>query len=156
MSPWAESKTLSFLSASLLVFTTLILPGSTRSLGIRAEQCPIPNWHVDAINITYSNDTYIPGTASFTLSNTVTNKTEALSCPLTFNSLCQILGTPNDETLQVVMQVNIDAAYITLNQSWTCHDQLNQSTTYVLHTLMLRSRAANRDLARLLSLGPGL
>ena len=118
---------LTLLSAVLMV---LVVPTSTYVQLARTD-CPIPNWHVDAINVTYSDDTYSPGSASFVLSNSLTNKTEALTCPLTFNSICQIMGTPNDETLQVVLQVNIDVATMSLNQSWTCHDQLNQSVTCV-------------------------
>ncbi len=99
---------LALLSAVLMVG---VVPTSTYVQLARTD-CLIPNWHVDAINVTYS-----PGSASLVLSNSLTNKTEALTCPLTFNSVCQIMGTPNDETLQVVLQVNIDVATMTLNQS---------------------------------------
>jgi hypothetical protein len=123
---------LTLLSAAL---TLLIIPSSARRVFVRRAECPVPNWAVDAINVTYSDDTDTPGNAAFVLSNSLTNNTEALTCPLTFNTLCQILGTFNDETLQILLQVNIDVAFITLNQSWTCHDQLNQSITYVISLL---------------------
>jgi hypothetical protein len=126
-----------FLALLSAVFLVFVIPSSTRHVGVRRGDCPVPNWTVEGINVTYSNETYTPGTASFVLSNSVTNKTESLTCPLTFNSLCQILGTPNDETLQVLLQVNIDAAYMTLNQSWVCHDRLNQSVTYVFSSSAL-------------------
>lgn len=127
----AHTDRVSLLTILSIVFLAFTLPSSSFHIGTKGADCAVPNWHVDAINVTYSDETYTPGTASFVLSNSVTNKSDTLTCPLTFNSLCQILGTPNDETLQVLLQVNIDTAYMTLNQSWTCHDAGNQSVTYV-------------------------
>jgi len=113
------------------VWMLLVIPSATFHIIRRTSDCAVPSWTVDTIDVTYSNETYTPGTASFVLSNTLTNSSESLTCPLTFNTLCQILGTPGDETLQVLLQVNIDVAFMTLNQSWTCHDQTTQITTYV-------------------------
>lgn len=120
----------------------IVVRASSTSLGrsTMMTDCSTPNWTVEGISITYSNETYTPGTASFELSNSITNKTESLTCPLTFNSMCQILGTPNDETLQVLLQVNIDVVYMTLNQSWTCHDQTTQPATYVLNSFLVGTR----------------
>ncbi|KAH8901794.1 hypothetical protein BR93DRAFT_962850 [Coniochaeta sp. PMI_546] len=137
-----KAEWLSLITILSLVLMIFISPSSTTIAHVTRADCPTPNWTVEAINITYSNETYTPGTASFALSNSITNKTESLTCPLTFNSLCQISGTPNDETLQVLLQVNIDVAYMTLNQSWTCYDQLGQK---VISTFVIGTGTLNLD-----------
>lgn len=57
----------------------LVIPSSATPVSLTRADCPIPNWRVNAINVTYSNDTYVPGSASFVLSNSLTDETESLT-----------------------------------------------------------------------------
>jgi hypothetical protein len=57
--------------------------------------------------------------ASFTITNTQTNTTEALSCPLRISYQCQFNGTPKNPTLTVWLQLNL-AAYFSFLDTKEC------------------------------------
>jgi hypothetical protein len=78
-------------------------------------------WSVYGLNVTYTADETIKhGSATFTLMNTYTNHTECLNCSLRFNSICEFHGTPGDKGLQIWLQLNLELAYVTINQSMPC------------------------------------
>jgi len=78
-------------------------------------------WSVKELTVTYVPDlTKGSGTGAFTLTNTRTNFSEKLKCTLRANYLCDYQGTPGDPGLSIWLQLNLDIAYITINQSWSC------------------------------------
>lgn len=80
-------------------------------------------WSIKGLTVTYVPDlTKGSGTGAFTLTNTRTNYSEALKCNLRANYLCDYQGTPGDPGLSIWLQLNLDIAYITINQSWACGD----------------------------------
>ncbi|KAK3311890.1 hypothetical protein B0H66DRAFT_102025 [Apodospora peruviana] len=84
------------------------------------DACKVPNWTVQNISVTYSNDTYTPGSATFNVTNSVTSQVETITCPLSFNTLCRLDSTPLDPTLGLYFQVNLGGGVISFNQTWTC------------------------------------
>ena len=121
------------LRAIYVISLALVIPSRTRSLDPsqwRARYsngtCPVPSWAVQGFNVTYGGDN-TPGSASFTLVNTLTNTSEALLCALRFNSLCEMYGTAHDKDLTVLVQLNLETAYITANHTWTCDSQANKT-----------------------------
>ncbi|KAJ9157380.1 hypothetical protein NKR23_g244 [Pleurostoma richardsiae] len=95
-----------------------------RVLGTRVGNCTIPSWSVDDLSVRYSGTDTVPGNATFTLANSATNTSEALACSLPFNSLCYIDGSAN-----VTLQLMLETAYITVNQTWICGDQAGNTTS---------------------------
>lgn len=107
------------MSKAWLLLMLLTPTGLTVSLP-QADTCQIPSWTVQNIRVTYSDDTFTPGLASFNITNSVTHIVESLKCELSFNTRCQITGTPLDSKLNVLFLVNMGAAVIQFNQTWTC------------------------------------
>jgi hypothetical protein len=82
-------------------------------------------WLVDALTVAYTNDERVqPSIASWRVTNTISGTVEELSCNLRANYICELSGTASDPTLQVWLQVNLDQAWVTVNQSLPCqiHD----------------------------------
>ncbi|KAK3371076.1 hypothetical protein B0T24DRAFT_721271 [Lasiosphaeria ovina] len=78
-------------------------------------------WSVQGLSVAYTHDELVrQGNATFTLANTRTGYRETLRCALTFNSLCEFHGTPGDKDLQLWLQLNLELASITINQTWSC------------------------------------
>jgi len=97
----------------------LLTPSLTAYL-LPADTCDVPNWTVQGIRVTYSDDTYTPGLASFNVTNSITHNVESLKCELSFNTRCEIRGTPLDNALSITFLVNMGTAVIRFNQAWTC------------------------------------
>ncbi|KAK0634243.1 hypothetical protein B0T17DRAFT_611287 [Bombardia bombarda] len=95
-----------------------------RPTELSSDKCAVPSWAVSSVNVTYSSDTYTPGTTSFKITNSLTHQAESLSCALEFNTLCQVAGTPLDDTLRIVFWINMDYAFVTFNKTWTCRDTI--------------------------------
>ncbi|GAB1312584.1 hypothetical protein MFIFM68171_02794 [Madurella fahalii] len=90
-------------------------------------------WLVKDLNVTYTSDELVrPGNASFTITNNLTNETERILCALRANYVCDIHGTPGDESLEIWLQINLDVARITLNQSLACGSEPNPSSAYAI------------------------
>lgn len=60
-----------------------------------------------------------PSSASFTITNNLTNSTEPLSCTLRIGYQCQFNGTPKNPALQVWLQLNL-AAYFSFLETTKC------------------------------------
>lgn len=89
-------------------------------------------WLVERVNVTHTNDELVkPGSASWTVTNTLTNLTERLTCTLRANYICEMNGTPEDETFHVWLQINLNVAVFTFNQSLPCGRET--ALEYVLH-----------------------
>jgi hypothetical protein len=98
---------------------TLRQPPPTCSGGTTIEDL----WVVDQLNVTYTHDeTVRPGNAAWRLANTMTSDVEVLRCNLRANYICELNGTPGDSGLHVWLQINLDVARITINQSLPCGD----------------------------------
>ncbi|KAK4210555.1 hypothetical protein QBC37DRAFT_254281, partial [Rhypophila decipiens] len=86
-------------------------------------------WTVQGLKVTYASDlTRDSGKSTFKLTNTRTNFSEELSCSLRANYVCEYKGTPADPGLNIWMQLHIEKAYVTINQSYPC----GASTAYAL------------------------
>lgn len=86
-------------------------------------------WLVKDLNVTYTSDELVrPGNATFTITNNLTNETERIHCALRANYVCDIRGTPGDDSLTIWLQINLDVARFTLNQSLPCD---NEPSRYV-------------------------
>lgn len=73
--------------------------------------------------MTYTADELVrPGNASFTISNKLTNTTERLHCALRANYICEIKSSEGDNSFGIWLQINLDVATFTLNQSLPCGD----------------------------------
>jgi hypothetical protein len=104
-------------------------------------------WLVDQLNVTYTEDELVqPGNATWRITNTLTNTTERLRCPLRSNYRCEINGSPEDDSLRIWLQINIDLATFSINQSLPCGNEGPPRYVYtpahpqLLELLMLPSR----------------
>jgi hypothetical protein len=78
-------------------------------------------WLVRQLNVSYTDDELVrPGNASWIITNTMKNTTEQLTCPLRSNYVCEMNGTPQDPSLDIWLQINLDSASFTLNESLSC------------------------------------
>ncbi|KAK3343418.1 hypothetical protein B0T25DRAFT_634527 [Lasiosphaeria hispida] len=106
------------------LITTLLSPISaiptTRAACVPGQTLP-SLWTIPSITIVYTPDELLrPGNATFTLTNTAAATTETIHCPLRFNSLCELAGTPADKDLHLWLQVNLQVASLTINYPWAC------------------------------------
>jgi len=83
----------------------------------QSTPCPIPSWSVHNLSVTYSDDRDGAKT-SFALVNMLTNTTELLSCPVIFNAVGRIDGTPEHSDLRILLSFNLDAVHVEINQTW--------------------------------------
>ncbi|KAK3304959.1 uncharacterized protein B0T15DRAFT_256332 [Chaetomium strumarium] len=107
-------------------------------------------WLVERLNVTYTSDELVrPGNASWTVTNTLTNTTERISCTLRANYICELNGTPGDASFHIWLQINLDVATFTLNQTLPCGDRPPVRSAYALGTaelyLICPSRHADED-----------
>lgn len=78
-------------------------------------------WLLKDLNVTFGGEGLLdPGNATWTLTNTLTNVTESFDCSLLANYRCDIHGTPKDSSLQIWIQINLNIADVSLNQSLPC------------------------------------
>ncbi|KAK3906159.1 hypothetical protein C8A05DRAFT_12086 [Staphylotrichum tortipilum] len=78
-------------------------------------------WLVERLNVTYTeNELVRHGNASWTIVNTLAKTTEHLSCALRANYICELNGTPGDPSLHIWVQINLDVATFSINQTITC------------------------------------
>ena len=87
-------------------------------------------WRVQQLNVNYTDDERVRrGNATFTITNNLTNITESIRCSLRANYVCEVYGTPAQETLQIWLQINLGVARFTLNQTVDCSSE--QGPRYV-------------------------
>jgi hypothetical protein len=80
-------------------------------------------WLVERLNVTYTSDELVhPGNASWSITNTLTNTTERINCTLRANYICELNGTPGDASFHIWLQINLDTATFTLNQTLPCRN----------------------------------
>ncbi|KAK3389388.1 hypothetical protein B0H63DRAFT_98316 [Podospora didyma] len=113
---------------SLSLLTALLLPllpfsRATPMPGpvpapIPASCPPLPSWKIHNLTVTYSDESYTPGNATFTLTESVSNSSEALGCEVSFNYRGAIQGTPAHPGLNILLLFGIDTAFVTVNQTW--------------------------------------
>jgi hypothetical protein len=88
-------------------------------------------WLVEQVNVTHTTDLLVePGSASWTVTNTLTNITERLTCSLRANYICEMNGTPEDDSFHIWLQINLNIAVFTFNQSLPCGSET--ASEYVL------------------------
>ena len=108
--------------ASLLAFV-LILPSwlalssPIKTPALAACDADLPTWTVTNLKVTYGAEVQTGGRASWTFTNSVTNKSDALSCSLRANSHCDIVGTPSDKNTHIYLQISMDTALWLVNQT---------------------------------------
>ncbi|KAK4031592.1 hypothetical protein C8A01DRAFT_51380 [Parachaetomium inaequale] len=92
-------------------------------------------WLVEQLNVTHTTDELVqPGSASWTLTNTLTNTTERLNCTLRANYICEMNGTPGDDSFHIWLQINLNLATFTLNQSLPCGSEAAPGSAYAIGT----------------------
>jgi hypothetical protein len=82
----------------------------------RPTACTIPIWTLDDIKLNFKT----PARANFTLTNTATSVSEAISCPLEFATLCEIHGTPSDKNLYIHIQTKGEDVWVNVTSPYTC------------------------------------
>ncbi|KAK4139913.1 uncharacterized protein C8A04DRAFT_15399 [Dichotomopilus funicola] len=124
---------LPIVSASLFSFGQSVVP--RQQLSDCSDKTPIQGlWEVTHVNVTHDQPER-PGTASWSVLNTLTNTTEDLNCTLRANYICELDGTPEDDSFHIWLQINLNIAAFTLNQTLTCQDQLVKCVFQVVHVL---------------------
>lgn len=92
-------------------------------------------WELTHVNVTHDQPEQ-PGTASWSVLNTLTNTTEDLNCTLRANYICELDGTPEDDSFHIWLQINLNVAAFTLNQTLACpEDQLVKYVFQIFHVL---------------------
>ncbi|KAK0733198.1 hypothetical protein B0T26DRAFT_669628 [Lasiosphaeria miniovina] len=96
-------------------------PTPSASTAVCTDGATIPNlWSVHDLHIAYSHEGLSAGgNASFAVTDTRTNTTEAVWCALRLNYQCQVDGTPGNKNLSIWMQLNL-AAYFTFSLAQAC------------------------------------
>jgi hypothetical protein len=78
-------------------------------------------WLVDHLNVTYTDNELVrPGNASWTITNNMTNASKRIDCVLRANYICELESTLGNESLHLWLQINLDVATFTINQSVAC------------------------------------
>jgi len=114
-----------------------------------ASKCDLPSWTIQNLNITYSDDIDKPGSTTFTLVDSLTKKSDVLSCPVPFNSIGRIEGTPSNKDLRIRMSFYVGSAFVEISQNLTCAED---TTRFV----SLLSPLERRQLADYQTLAPHL
>ncbi|KAK4150225.1 hypothetical protein C8A00DRAFT_46330 [Chaetomidium leptoderma] len=109
-------------------------------------------WLVKQLNVTYANDlTVQPGNASWTITNTLTNTTKQIRCPLRANYICELDATLGESDLHIWLQINLDVARFSLNQSLPCGSEVASKSAYAVGNaelyLLCRDTAAEENLS---------
>ncbi|KAH6848421.1 hypothetical protein B0I37DRAFT_377579 [Chaetomium sp. MPI-CAGE-AT-0009] len=90
-------------------------------------------WLIKQVNVTHTKDELVqPGSASWTVTNTFTNITERLTCTLRANYICEINGTPEEDSFHIWLQINLNVAAFTFNQSLPCGSETASETAYAI------------------------
>jgi hypothetical protein len=66
------------------------------------------------------NELVRPGNASWTITNNMTKASKRIDCALRANYICELESTLGDESLHLWLQINLDVATFTINQSLAC------------------------------------
>ncbi len=100
----------------------LALPSALLSLpGASANGCDtLPSWTIKDLTLKSHDAVGSGGTASLTIANSATGKSEAVTCALIANYRCEIDGTPSDKSLTITLQSNIDVVFVWINEKFTC------------------------------------
>ena len=107
----------SVLASVLLHFVGLVL-----SLDTNACDNP-PTWVIEDLNIKTLDEVGSSGSASFNLTNSMTGKTDSLTCALVANYRCEIDGTPSDQDVRINMQIQTDVARMSISETMHCDDE---------------------------------
>ena len=102
-----------------IALRSLFLSAWLASWEVAAAQpmaCTLPTWTLDDMKISFQS----PSQANFTLYNTATNISEAVSCSLEFATLCEINGTPNDKYLYIHIQTKGEDVWVNVTSPYTC------------------------------------
>ncbi len=90
---------------------------------LSADTCGNQAWTVKDFNVTYGLEVRTGASASFTIINNATSKSDDLTCQLRANSRCEFVGTPSDEGLHIYIQTTIDLLLITVNDTISCNGE---------------------------------
>ena len=92
--------------------------------------CLLPSWVISDLKVHYSDDSFVPGNATFTLFSSIANATEDVTCEVPFNYICRMpKGTPGNKDINLEIIFGPDSAEAQLNQSWVCADTPGTPTT---------------------------
>jgi hypothetical protein len=104
--------------------TNLTRKHSHAALPICQPQSKLPRlFSLSRTTITYTDDESAhQGTAVFTLTNTLSKRSETLRCDLRFNYNCEFLGTPHDAETRVWVQTDMNKGElgVTVSAPWRC------------------------------------
>ncbi len=91
------------------------------SLSFRMDNCTgkLPSWTIDNLKASYVNEN---ATATWSVANLLTGKSEALACRLYAMSHCRIEGVPSDPNFHMYLQTGLDVVWITINETLSCNN----------------------------------
>ena len=103
-----------------------------RSTSESLPVCLLPSWTISGLEVHYSDDSpVIPGNTTFSLTSSLSNTTEEITCPVPFNYACRLNGTPKNKDLNLQIQFGPDMALAFLNQTFVCADTPGTPVTWV-------------------------
>jgi hypothetical protein len=82
--------------------------------------CDLPAWTISNLTATFGAEVQTGGRCTWAFTDKLTNKTDTLTCSLRANSRCEVVGTPSNPSAHIYLQIAIDMAYWTVNQTWSC------------------------------------
>lgn len=104
-------------------------------LGARAapvESCTtFPNWTIAKFKSESTDTVGAGGSASLSLTNSLTGKTDEVTCKLQVNYRCIVVGTASDKNLTV--NIAIRAGFVTLVLDQEVHDCPGRTTWVLPH-----------------------
>jgi len=84
------------------------------------EPCPLPTWNITNFRVTYGLEVRSQAPVTFNITNNVTGESSALSCSLRANSICEVRGTPSDQSLHITIQTSINMLFVTIEDNVSC------------------------------------
>lgn len=124
--------------SSAIGHVLLLLGGVALSVRAADNCTEFPTWTIKDFETSTSDSVGNTGKASFTLINSLTKTSEALTCVLIANYRCEIAGTPSDKNLSIIIAIRSAALTVSLDQTLDCPDKtscVSVSLTLDLSTL---------------------
>jgi len=97
----------------------LLVAGLT-GLAFAVDCSKTPSWTVKDFKLNSRDEVGSAGKASFSFTDNLSGKTDALSCTLVANYRCQFDGTPSDPNVTINIQAMMEVLYFSVSQKLAC------------------------------------